>query len=185
MSDTFIALLRGINVGGRNKISMPELRSMCAGLGWEDIQSYIQSGNLVFKAGTTPASLETELEREIERRFGLLIPVIVRAAADWQAYVKGNPYPDASQSEPNLVILALSKAPPEQDAVKGLRDSAHNGERIVQVGDALWIHYAGGVGRSKLSTALLDRVVGSYVTTRNWRTVLKIDELIRHSLSEK
>lgn len=181
--DTFIALLRGINVSGRNKIPMAELRSLCADLGWEDVQSYIQSGNLVFKAGNTPANLEAELEQGIERQFGLSIPVIVRAAAEWPAYVNGNPYPEASQFEPNLVLLALSKAPPKQDAVEGLRDRALSGERIIQVGDALWIHFKGGVGRSKLSPALLDRLVGSTVTTRNWRTVLKLDELVRQSLT--
>lgn len=183
--DTFIVLLRGINVGGRNKIPMPELRPLCADLGWENVQSYIQSGNLVLKASATAASLEAELERAIKRRFGLSIPVIVRAGADWPSYVNGNPYPEASQNEPNLVMLALSKAPPKTDAVEGLRERALIGERIVQVGDGLWIHYAGGVGRSKLSPTLLDRLVGSPVTARNWRTVLKLDELARHSMSEK
>jgi uncharacterized protein (DUF1697 family) len=183
--ETFIALLRGINVGGHNKIPMPELRSACADLGWEDVQSYIQSGNLVFKAGTTPENLEADLEGAIERRFGLSIPVIVRAGADWQDYVNGNPFPEASQSEPNLVALTLSKAPPKQGAVEGLRERALNDERIVQVGDVLWIHYPGGSGRSKLSPALLDRLVGSTITARNWRTVLKLDELARNSMSEK
>jgi uncharacterized protein (DUF1697 family) len=173
----FVALLRGINVGGRNKIAMPELRSLCADIGWSDVQSYIQSGNLVFTAAATVVSLETELERAIERRFGLSIPVIVRGAADWQAYVESNPYPAASQSEPNRVMLVLSKTPPESGAVEELRERAANGERIMPVGDALWIHYAGGMGRSKLSTALLDRLVGSSVTARNWRTVVKLDEL--------
>lgn len=183
--DTFIALLRGINVGGHNKIPMAELRSLCADLGWDDVQSYIQSGNLVFKASSTPAVLETELEGAIERRFDLSIPVIVRAGGDWSAYVKGNPYPEASQSEPNLVMLILSKAPPNRDAVEGLQERALDDERIVQVGDALWIHYPGGSGKSKLSPALLDRLVGSTVTARNWRTVLKINELVHKAMSEK
>jgi uncharacterized protein (DUF1697 family) len=183
--DTFIALLRGINVGGHNQLPMPELRSLCAGLGWENVQSYIQSGNLLFQAGASAASLEAELERAIEHRFGLSIPVIVRAGADWPAYVKGNPYPEASRKEPNLVMLILSKAPPKEGAVEGLREYALSGERIDQVGDGLWIHYAGGVGRSKLSPALLDRLVGSPVTARNWRTVLKLDDLARDFTSGK
>jgi uncharacterized protein (DUF1697 family) len=82
-------------------------------------------------------------------------------------------------------MLALSKAPPKQDAVEGLREHALSGERIVQVGDALWIHFEGGVARSKLSPTLLDRLIGSVVTARNWRTVLKLDELARYSRSEK
>lgn len=175
---TFIALLRGINVSGHNKVPMSELRSMCAELGWGDIQTYIQSGNLVFTAGSAPAALEAELERAIVRSFGLLVPVIVRAATDWPAYVKSNPFPEASEREPNLVMLALSKAPPKADAEVGLRERAVNGERIVRVGDALWIHFSNGVARSKLSPGLFDRLVGSPVTTRNWRTVLKLGELL-------
>jgi uncharacterized protein (DUF1697 family) len=178
---TFIALLRGINVTGHNKIAMSDLRSLCANIGWTDVQSYIQSGNLVFSAAGSLASLEAELEQAIELRFGLTIPVIVRTAADWPVYIQSNPFPDESDREPNLVLLALSKSPPHQDAAPLLQDRAANGERIVQAGDALWIHYPDGVGRSKLSPALFDRLVGSPVTARNWRTVLRLDELTRHS----
>lgn len=181
----FIALLRGINVTGYNKVPMPELRSLCAELGWRDVQSYIQSGNLMFKASTAPTRLESQLEQAIERRFGLSIPVIIRAAADWPVYMGGNPYPDASQSEPNRVMLALSKAAAKHDAVERLRQRAFPGERIVQVGDALWLYYAAGMGKSKLSPALLDRLVGSPVTTRNWRTVLKLGEMARPSSSTR
>ncbi len=123
---TFIALLRGINVSGHNKIPMPELRSLCAELGWERVQSYIQSGNLVFQAQSTPTKLETQLEQAIERRFGLSIPIIVRAAAVWLDYVRDNPYPDASGSEPNAVMLALSKLEPKPDAVVKLQERAVN-----------------------------------------------------------
>jgi uncharacterized protein (DUF1697 family) len=175
----FIALLRGINVGGHNKIPMRELCMLCADLGWVDVQSYIQSGNLVFRAAAKAAQLETELEQAIERRFGLPIPILVRAAAVWPDYVRDNPFPDASQNEPNLVMLALSKAAPKKDAAEKLQERAVSGERIVQVGDAIWVHYAGGVAKSKLSPALFDRLVGSPVTARNWRTVLKLDEMAR------
>jgi uncharacterized protein (DUF1697 family) len=181
---TFLALLRGINVSGRNIIPMNELRFLCGDLGWKDVQSYIQSGNLVFKAESTATKLESALERAIERRFDLSIPILVRAAAAWPDYVRDNPYPDASQSEPNLVMLALSKTAPKPDAVEKLQERAVCGERIAQVGDALWLHFAGGVAKSKLSPALLDRLVGSPVTMRNWRTVLKLHEMIQTSLTD-
>lgn len=177
---THIALLRGINVGGRNQIRMADLRSVCVELGWTDVKSYIQSGNLVFQADGTPGEFEAELEQAIARSFGLSIPVLVRTLEEWSGYITQNPYPEASQSDPNLVMLALTKIPPRQAAVEGLRERADRGERIEQIGDALWIYYAGGAGRSKLSPAVLDRLVGSVVTTRNWRTVLKLDELASH-----
>jgi uncharacterized protein (DUF1697 family) len=177
-SAKFIGLLRGINVGGRNKIPMSDLCKLCAEIGCGDIQSYIQSGNLVFSTLAIPAVVEIELERAIERRFQLNIPVIVRAAADWPAYVKGNPFPEASSAEPNLVMLALAKTDPKPEAASELCGRCTGGERIVQVGDALWIYFVGGVARSKISPALLDRLVGSKVTMRNWRTVLKLGEMV-------
>src|SRR3990172_5118808 len=104
-TSTFIALLRGINITGHNKIPMTELRALAADLGWADPRTYIQSGNLVFRAAGGPADLAAGLEGAIRRQFGLTIPVIVRAAADWSGYVTGNPFPEASQAEPNVVIL--------------------------------------------------------------------------------
>jgi uncharacterized protein (DUF1697 family) len=174
---TFIALLRGINVGGKNLLPMAELRALCAGLGWEGVQTYIQSGNVVFRARTPRATLEQALERAIARRFDLAIPVIVRAARDWPALLAGNPFPEAARKEPNAVMVALSRRPPPDRAAAGVLERAVNGERVRQVGDVLWIHYARGVAKSKLSPGLLDRLVGSPVTTRNWRTALKLEEL--------
>jgi uncharacterized protein (DUF1697 family) len=175
---TYIGLLRGINVAGHNKIPMSDLCTLCTKIGYGDVQTYIQSGNLVFSTSAKPLAAEIELEQAIMRRFHLQISVIVRAAADWPAYVRGNPFPEASRLAPNAVMLALAKTSPKPDAVLALRTRSAGGERIVQVGDALWIHFAGGMARSKLSPALLDRLVGSPVTMRNWRTVLKLDELV-------
>jgi uncharacterized protein (DUF1697 family) len=178
-STTCIALLRGINVGGRHKIGMSDLRAVCTELGWLDVHSYIQSGNLIFRADSTAESLEHALERAIEQRFMLAIPVIVRTAADWAACVAGNPYREAAEREPTRVMLALSKVAPRHDAVSRLRERAVNGERVAAAGDALWIHFRDGVAASKLSPALLDRLVGSPVTMRNWRTVLTLEALTR------
>lgn len=176
-STRFIALLRGINVTGRNKVPMAELRSLCAGIGWTEVETYIQSGNVAFSSSAAPRVLESEIERAIERQFGHAISVIVRAASDWPAYVKGNPFPEASIREGNRVMMMLSKLPPRPDAVTLLRERAVNGEKLVQVGDALWIHYSSGVAGSKLSPAVFNRLVGSPVTARNWRTVLKLSEM--------
>ncbi len=175
----FIALLRGINVGGHNKIPMSDLRSLCAEIGWDNVRTYIQSGNLVFPAKKTVKLLEDELEQSVERRFGLEISVIVRRTDDWSAYVERNPFPDAGMKEPNLLMLGLAKAPVKSNAINGLRERAVNGEQLVQTGEALWVHFPEGVARSKLSPALMARLVGSPVTMRNWRTVLKLRDLAR------
>lgn len=158
---------------------MADLRTLCDGIGWLDVRSYIQSGNLVFRSPGSPGELERALGEAIERRFGLEVPVIVRTAEEWPAYMRGNPFPDASTKEPNLVMLALAKSPPAPDAAARLEERAASGERIARVGDALWIHFAGGAtATSRLSPAFLDRCAGSPVTTRNWRTVLALDALV-------
>jgi uncharacterized protein (DUF1697 family) len=175
----WIALLRGINVGGGNRVPMAELRTLCGELGWHGVQTYIQSGNVLFRAQASPPDLAAALEEGIQGRFGLSIPVVIRAAAHWPAYVAANPYPEASRTEPNRVMLALSRSRPAPGAVEGLAERATPGERITLVDDGIWVHYGSGVGRTRLSPALFDRLVGSPVTARNWRTVLKLDELAR------
>lgn len=175
-----IALLRGINVSGRNSIRMADLRALCEGLGWRDVQTYIQSGNIVFRAEKVgAAALELALERAIERKWALSVPTLVRSAAQWSGYARGNPFPAESAGEPNRVMLAVSKAPPLDTAVDELQRRAANGERIARVGDVLWVYFAAGAGQSKLSPAVFDRAVGSTVTARNWRTVVKLEELSR------
>jgi uncharacterized protein (DUF1697 family) len=174
-----IALLRGINVGGHNTIPMAGLRELCAGLGWQDVQTYIQSGNLVFNAAAGPQALERDLEGAILERFGLKIAVIVRAASAWAEYMDANPFPAATEREPNFVHMLLSKSPAAPDAAERLQERADAGERVALAGEALWIHYPNGAGRSKLSPALLDRMAGSPVTGRNWKTVLKIAEMVK------
>ena len=173
----FIALLRGINVTGRNMIPMAELRDHCTACGLKGVETYIQSGNVLFTSSATAKKLEEDLEKLVRKKFRLEIPVIVRRAADWPAYVEGNPFARESETEAKAVMLALSKRPPLDAALEKLRERAVSGEKLERVGDAIWVYYAKGVGGSKLSPSLFDRLVGSPVTARNWNTVLKLREL--------
>jgi uncharacterized protein (DUF1697 family) len=180
-SGRYIALLRGINVTGRNKVPMSDLRTLCSKAGMTEVETYIQSGNLVVTASGSPGEVEEQLEKLIEKKFKLTIPVIVRRASDWPAYIKGNPFPEASAAAPNAVMIALSKKKPNAAALAGLRERAAAGERLELAGDALWIHFTDGVAKSKLAPGLFDRLVGSPVTTRNWRTVLKLGEMVKEA----
>lgn len=180
----FIALMRGINVGGHNRLPMAELRFRCEELGWRDVQSYIQSGNLLFSSRGSSRSLEAAIEKTILDHFGLSIPVIIRSAQDWASFAVSNPFSEASEQEPNLVMLALSKRQLLENAAVELKKRAATAERVEQSGDALWIHFGSGSGRSRITPALLDRLAGSPVTTRNWRTVLKLEELARSGVRE-
>jgi uncharacterized protein (DUF1697 family) len=173
-----IALLRGVNVGARTRVPMAELRPLCAALGWRGVQTYIQSGNVVFESDEAPAALEAQLEQAVEATFGLATAVMVRSAEAWGAYTAHCPFRDAAEKEENLVLLGVCKRPPRAKAAAEIEARGANGERVAIAGDALWFHYAGGVGPSKLSPSLIDRLAGSAVTGRNWRTVSKLHEMV-------
>ena len=172
-----VALLRAVNVGGR-KLPMAELRALCAELGWQDVATYIQSGNVVFSAKDAPERLEATLEEAIAKRFGFDSPVIVRTAAQWAGYPPGNPFPQAAEDEPNRLMLLLSKQPPAKGAEDVIQARAVAGEQVRRAGDALWFHYPEGVGTSKLTPSLIDRAVGSPGTARNHRTVMTLLEML-------
>jgi uncharacterized protein (DUF1697 family) len=171
-----IALLRAVNVGGR-KLPMAGLRGLCGELGWEEVETYIQSGNIVFKAAGKPDALETQLAEAVRDRFGLDVPIIVRTAAQWAAYAAANPFPKAAREEPNALQLLVSKRPPDKDAAATLMARALAGEAVKAAGGALWFHFSEGIARSKLTPALIDKACGSPSTGRNWRTVLKLQEM--------
>lgn len=171
-----IALLRAVNVGGR-KLPMAELRALCGKLGWEEVESYIQSGNLVFSASGKPETLEAKLEAAIEARFGFHSDVMVRSAAQWSKLLKANPFGAASEAEPNRVLIGLPKANIASGAAEAIAARASAGERVEAAGGALWFHYPAGVGTSKITPSLIDRAAGTPVTARNWRTMLKLKEM--------
>ena len=173
-----VALLRGINVGGNKKVPMAELRELAAGLGWQRAETYIQSGNLVFAANGGDAEAEQALEGAIAAHFGFVVPVVVRSVAAWRAYAAASPFPEAASARPNLLHLGLSKRRPQTGAADALAKYATSGEGIEIQGDAVWIDYAGGVARSKLTPAVLDRAIGSSVTMRNWKTVQQLAAML-------
>lgn len=172
-----IALLRGINVGGHKKVPMAELRAIAASLGAAHVETYIQSGNLVCASSMTATAFETALATALDAHFGFSVDVIVRTASRWTAYAAGSPFPDAASARPHLLHLAVSKQPPSVDAAAAIQAKGTAGERVAQLSDGLWIDFAGGAGTSKLTPVLLNRLVGSSVTARNWNTVLQLDEM--------
>jgi len=172
-----VALLRAVNVGGR-RLPMAELRALCAELGWSDVATYIQSGNLVFTAPGKAEEIEAVLEKAIAQRFGLDVPVIVRSKAEWARYPGLNPFPEVAEESPAKLHILLSKRPPAKDAAETIQARARAGEQVRQVGDAVWFHYPQGAGTSKLTPSLIDRAIGSPGTARNFNTALKLLEMV-------
>jgi len=173
-----IALLRGINVGGHKKIAMADLRACVAGLGFGNVRTVLQSGNVVFDAGRrSPASLEALLEREVARRLALETEFFVRTAAEWRRIIEDNPFTtDAARDPGHLLVLCLKDAP-SKARVAALEAAIMGRERVRVYERALYAVYPDGVGRSKLTLAVIDRVLGTSATGRNWNTVRKLEAL--------
>ena len=172
-----VALLRAVNVGGR-KLPMAELRKLCEELGWQEVRTYIQSGNIVFEAGGSDKSAESALERAIADRFGLDVPVVVRNAAHWARLAASNPFPKTARAAPNRLQLVVSKRAPKRTAAAALDARADAGEQVAAAGGALWLHYPEGIARSKLTPSVIDKAIGSPATARNYRTVIKLGEML-------
>jgi uncharacterized protein (DUF1697 family) len=182
---TFVALMRGINVGSARRLPMADLRALCSALGLERPQTYIQSGNLLVDSKANGPALRRLLENEIAVHFGFVVDVIVRTAADWEGYVAANPFTGDAKALPKMLHLYLPRDPLKSGAVKALEPRAQSGERIGAAGGALWIDYgANGVARSKLSPLLIDKACGSPTTGRNWNSVLKISKMIEERARE-
>jgi len=174
----FLALLRGINVGGNKKVPMAELRALAEGLGHSEVATYIQSGNLVFTASGTAAKHETALERALAKHFGFPVETLVRDAKAWSTLIAANPLAKLAEKDPAHILVGLAKAPLRKEVLAELRERARGSERVELAGGALWLHYADGVARSKLTPAVLDRAAGSTVTARNWRTVQELARML-------
>jgi uncharacterized protein (DUF1697 family) len=173
-----VALLRGVNLGGRTQVAMSDLRDLLAELGFAQVRSVLNSGNLVFSGGRrTAAALERLLETEAEKRLGLRTDFHVRTADEWATVVAKNPFRAEAKRDPShLVVMVLKKAPTAK-AVETLRAAITGPEIIDAVGRHAYIVYPAGIGRSRLTNSLIDSKLGTRGTGRNWNTVLKLAEL--------
>ncbi len=174
-----VALLRGINLGAKNKVAMPALRALVESLGHEDVETYIQSGNVVFSAPSgTPADLAAGLEAAITAEFGFPVPVVVRTAKDMQRVAGANPFLAAGADPSTLHVVFLGSAP-TRAAVAKLDPDRSPGDEFAAAGAEAYLHCPNGFGRSKLGVDYFERVLGGPATIRNWKTVTRLVELSR------
>jgi uncharacterized protein (DUF1697 family) len=171
----FIILLRGINVGGHKKVPMAQLRDLCESLGCEDVQTYVQSGNVVSTSSLSPTKLADELEAALDGEFGFRPTVVVRTHTDLATVLKNNPYPDTD--EKYLHVGFMTKAPTKK-AIAALGDVDCSPEGYTIAGREIYLNYVNGAGRSpKLGRVPFERKLGVGITARNLRTVKKLAEL--------
>jgi uncharacterized protein (DUF1697 family) len=174
----YVALLRAVNVGGR-WVSMAELRATVESLGYKNVRSLLQSGNLIFASPRRGAAIERDLEIAVLRRFGFETPIMVRSAAELDAVVSTNPFKVEAKKDPGHLIVVFLKSKAGAKEEKALRAAIVGRERILLRGKALYAVYPDGVGRSKLTAALIDRHLGTSGTARNWNTVSKLRALAK------
>ncbi|MDX2053360.1 MAG: DUF1697 domain-containing protein [Polyangiaceae bacterium] len=173
-----LALLRGINVGGKNTLPMEALREVFAQTGCTKVSTYIQSGNVVFMAPTARLkNLSAELSSKIRSKFGFEVPIILRSASELHAACRQNPFLKAGMPEAALHLMCLKDAP-TSTAVAQLDVNRSPGDAFVVKGRDIYLHCPSGLARTKLTNAYFDKALKTTSTVRNWRTVLKLGELL-------
>ena len=169
----FIALVSGINVGGNRIVRMAELRSLLAELGHADVATYVQSGNVVFRAaGGDTGLLARQMEAAFEARWAFHARIMVRDLSWLRRLIEGNPYPEVAGDPTKLHAYVLEREPTADDVAR-LAASCAGPERFEVRGDVLYLHAPEGVGRSAFA-GLIPRMLALPCTARNWRTVLAV-----------
>lgn len=176
---TYISLLRGINVLGRNRVEMGRLREMFEGMGFERVRTYINSGNVVFSAGrSATAGLSKRIEERMVEEFGFGAMVITRTATELGRAMEGNPFVKESRMEPSKVFVGFMARVPKAEAVAKMKARAAKTEQAHCGGREIYVYYVGGMGQAKLLThGVLERVLAVSTTMRNWNTVSRLYEM--------
>ncbi|MEP6661510.1 MAG: DUF1697 domain-containing protein [Acidimicrobiales bacterium] len=179
--NTYVALLRGINVGGKNKIAMKSLQSSFVALGHGEVTTYIQSGNVVFRSASKKASkLGAAIEDEISKTFGLKIETLVRTPSDFNDLIKGNPFLEPERDTSKLLVIFLDEAP-SADAIASLDPRRSPPDEFLIRGREIYAYCPNGFGRSRLSIDYFERRLRTRATARNWNTVVKLANLMTAS----
>jgi len=177
--NSFISLLRGINVSGQKKMRMIELKGLYEALGLVNVQSYLQSGNVVFDSDMqNRAKLATIIEKQIELSYGYAVSVFIRDAADWQRVVANNPFLTDRNEDPASIYVTFLRQRPSPTALDNLIiPNGESGEFIVDQQE-IFLFVPGGYGRTKLANNFFERKLNMPATTRNWRTVNALGQMI-------
>jgi uncharacterized protein (DUF1697 family) len=179
---TFVSLFRAINVGGNNRVPMPELKALHEALGLKNLNTYLQTGNVIFESADTDTNqLAAQIANAVTQKFGFHVEVMVRTAAELKALVAKNPYLNQPTKEPQWLVVMFLASRPEEAAKQALR-SAYSGPEEFSIGEQeLFIYYPEGIGRSKFTNAFIEKKLKVLGTGRNWNTVAKLLELTQQT----
>lgn len=176
---TYILLLRGINVGGHKKIKMAEFKEELEKLGIEEVKVYIQSGNFVFKyKEVAEATLVTSVEGLIQKKYGFEVSALVLTAANFTDIFNNNPYLPEKKNEIEKLYCTLLYEVPEATKIKALEAVEAGGDEFIHKGKCLYFYYVNGYGKSKINNPVVESKLKVKATTRNWKTMIKLMEMI-------
>lgn len=173
--DVKIALLRGINVGGKRKILMADLRQLLEKIGFEHPKTYIQSGNVVFQSDSENSEIAEKIEQSIAETYGFDVPVIVKSAKDFEKIVDENPFRESAAIE-NLHLTFLKQKPSKSD-VENIQNFTFSTDKFSLKGDYIYLYCEGPFHKTKLSNTFFEKKLSTGTTTRNWKTTLKLLEI--------
>ncbi len=171
--NSFVSLLRGVNVTGHNTIRMTELKALYESLGFNDVTTYIQSGNVVFRAeADNPAQVEASIEHTIEKKFGFSVTVIVRKPAEIAGVIKSNPFIGGHKIDETRLYITFLRTKPTSALLKALQPAAAKStDQYEIVGREVYLYCPNGYGKTLLSNTFFEKQLKSAATTRNWKTV--------------
>lgn len=173
----YISMLRGINVSGQKQVRMAELKSMYKSLGLGNVQTYVQSGNVVFDSkGQDPVKLGKSIEAQIQETFGFSVPILIRSADDFRRILESHPFKNEDLVR---VLVTFLYEPPEQSKLDDLSRYEDKVDRFALGEQEIYLFCPGGYGRSKLSNTFFERKLGVTATTRNWKTVNTLYEMAK------
>ncbi len=177
---TFISMLRGINVSGQRAIRMPDLKTLYEALGFVQVATYVQSGNVVFRADNRDETQITRLiEAEIERVFGFKVPVLVRGKEEWQRVIAENPFLEQRNEDPEKLYVTFLSAVPPASILENLTPPVGIRDEFAVIGREIYLFCPAGYGKTKLSNTFFENKLKTTATTRNWRTVTALLEIAR------
>lgn len=178
----FISLLRGINVGGKHKIKMDELKLIYQSLGLNNVHSLLQSGNVIFHSNETDRTLlSTQLETAIEEKYGFRPRVILRSLTELQNTVKNTPFNDNRERDPSRLMVTFLLNHPGEQLKQSFQSNRFSPEEVYLINQEVFIYYPEGVLESKLDLKLLEKQLNTSGTTRNWNTVTKLLKLAENN----
>ena len=175
----YISLLRGINVSGKNMITMPELVALYEAIGFTNVVSYIQTGNVIFESPNfDTATLEKQIEKAIADQFDLGVPVIIRTKEAFQQLANRNPF----LGQPNIAIknlyVTFLSAPPSKDTIEVLQGMTFENEAWEMSGLEIFAQYSTGYGTAKFNNNFIEKKLGVQATTRNWKSVISLHHIL-------